>query len=216
MDSFQTEDEQLERLKAWWGQYGTYVIYGIVLGILVIVGTNYWRHYRHAQADTASSLYQAMTQDYQTGKRDAAQAAGAKLMSDLSGTPYAGKAALLLAKMSVERKDPASAKAQLTWAMDNAKETPVRQVARLRLGRLLLDEGQTDPALALIDAGDAGGFTGQYDELRGDILVKKGRAAQAREAYQRALAALSPNSAYARVLSMKLDDLGRAQNGQGQ
>lgn len=211
MDSFQTEDEQLERLKTWWHQYGTYVSYGVLLGVLIIVGVNYWRHHQHAEAENASALYQTMLSDYQAGRRDVAQAAGAKLMSDMSGTPYAGKAALLMAKLSIDRKDSASAKAQLTWAMDHAQETAVQQVARLRLARLLSDEGQSDPALALLQKGEPGGFAWQYDDLRGDIFVKKGQPVEARSAYQRALAAIPPGSAYANVLQMKLDDLGPAQ-----
>ncbi len=208
MSVYSSDDEELERLKAWWNANGKAVIYGVLLGIILLFAVNYWRHYKTAQAETASALYAQMLLNQQQGNKEAVQAAGGKLMQDFASTPYAGQAALLLAKISFEAGDVASSRSQLQWAMDHATEEATRHAARLRLGRVMLDQGEIEPALKLIDVKDMDGFESEYQELKGDLLVKKGDLDGARRAYRMAKEALSPNSPYERILNMKLDDLG--------
>lgn len=206
--SHESHNEELEQLKAWWKEYGNYIFYGIILGAAVIIGTNYWQQHKGQQAEAASVLYEQMVAAAQERKGEVAREAGTKLLQDFPSTPYAGRAALFLAKASFEAGDKASARSQLQWAMDNAPEEATRHVARLRLGRLLLDQGETDAAFALTRVDAMAGFTSEYEELRGDILARQGRNDEARAAYRAALQALPADSRYARALSMKLDDLG--------
>ncbi len=51
-------------------------------------------------------------------------------------------------------------------------------------------------------------FKGLFADLRGDALVAAGRAAEARAAYQEALAALDPKSPYRSYVQVKLDTVG--------
>ena len=53
----------------------------------------------------------------------------------------------------------------------------------------------------------AGGFVGLVQELRGDALVKLGRADDARKAYTTAMSALAADAPERGALKMKLDDL---------
>ncbi|MDE2088259.1 MAG: tetratricopeptide repeat protein, partial [Xanthomonadaceae bacterium] len=62
-------------------------------------------------------------------------------------------------------------------------------------------------ALATLDAIPAGQYAGLTQELRGDALVKLGRADDARKAYQAAMAALGEDAPQHAVLQMKIDDL---------
>lgn len=206
--SHESHSEELEQLKAWWKEYGNYVFYGIVLGAAVIIGANYWKQHQGQQAEAASVLYEQMVSAAQEGKGEVMREAGTKLLQDFSSSPYAGKAALFLAKANFEAGDKASARSQLQWAIENAPEEATRHVARLRLGRLLLDQGEVDAAFALAQVNEMDGFASEYAELRGDVLARQGRNTEARAAYRAALQALPPDSRYARTLSMKLDDLG--------
>ena len=129
-------------------------------------------------------------------------------MQDFAATPYAGKAALLLAKTSFEAGDAPSSRSQLQWAIDHATEEATRHAARLRLARIMLDQAEIESALKLIDVKDQGGFESEYQELKGDLLLKKGDMDGARRAYRQAKESLPPNSSYARILNIKLDDLG--------
>jgi predicted negative regulator of RcsB-dependent stress response len=208
MSVYSSDDEEWERLKAWWKANGRAVIAGVALGVVLVFAGNYWKHHKTTQAEAASVLYEQMVQNQQQGNKPTMQAIGGKLMQDFAGTPYAGKAALLLAKASFEAGDVASSRSQLQWAMDHATENATRHAARLRLARIMLDKGEIEPAIKLIDVKDQDGFESEYQELKGDLLVKKGDPDGARLAYRLAKESLPPNAPYARILSMKLDDLG--------
>lgn len=205
--------EELERVKAWWKTYGTAVITGVIFGIVLLVGINYWRSYKAQQADAASALYEQVVRSAEQKNAEQARAAGKTLMEEYASTPYAGKAALFLAKIDFDAGDIAGARSQLQWAVDHAKEEAVRHTARLRLGRIALSQNEADAALKLVDVKDTNGFESEYQELRGDALVMLGKASEARAAYTAARAALPQNSPYARVLDMKLDDLGPEKKG---
>lgn len=202
-------DDQVDRLKSWWSQYGAALIAGVVIGALFIAGLNYWKHDRTQQGEAASLLYESLLTDLQQGKQENVTATATTLMRDYDSTPYAGKVALLLARQRFDASDLAAARQHLDWAVKNARETAVQHSARLRLGRLQLEQGEVDAALALTAVKDRAGFDSAYEELRGDALLARGDRADARQAYQAALDTLPRGSSYARELSMKLDNLGQ-------
>lgn len=206
MDVFEPHDEA-ERVKAWIRSYGGAVVGGVVLGLVALGAFNYWKHYQQHRAERASVAFERMLGEFDKKQLKTARADADTLMTRYAGTPYAGKAALLVARMDDEAGDATGARKALRFAMEHASEAITRQVARLRLARATLDGGDAKGALALLDTKDKDGFASDYDEVRGDALVKLGQPAQARAAYESALKALAPNSPYARVLRLKIDNL---------
>lgn len=202
------QQEELEKLKRWWKTYGSALLIGIALGLAIVFGNKYWSDYRRHQAEAASALYDQLLAHVDKKAYDDARNAGKTLLEEYRSTPYAGLAALLLARLSFDAQQAEEARQQLRWALDNAVDEGTRHVARLRLGRLLVAAGEADSALALIEVKDTAGFASDYAELRGDLLAAKGDRQGAREAYTRALAAVDERSPYRSVLTMKLDDLG--------
>ncbi len=207
MDPYEQQDAS-EKLRTWWQSYGNALILGIVLGSSALGGLKYWQHYQAKQTEAASQLYEQLLQNFQLRAAAKVDESGNKLMQEYASTPYAGKAALVLAKMRFDTNDLKTARQHLQWAMDKASEDAVRHVARLRLARLLLDQGELDAALELTNVKDQTGFEADYLEIKGDILTAKGRADEARAAYRAALKLLAKESPYQQVLAMKLDDLG--------
>ena len=201
-------DDQLASLKTWWQQYGTALIAGVAIGLVLLGGLNYWRQYRAERAEAASALYETLLASLQQDRKDEAGASAAKLVDDYAATPYAGKAALLAARLKFDAGDLPGARQQLEWAADNATEAAVRHSARVRLGHLLLELKESDAAVALARVRDPGGFESEYEELKGDALFAKGDLDGARAAYQAALGKLSSQSPYRRLLAMKRDNLG--------
>jgi predicted negative regulator of RcsB-dependent stress response len=196
-----SEDEQSERLKAWWKENGTSVIAGAVLGIAVIGGVNYWRIYKAEQAEAAAALYQQVVQE----RGEPALAAGRTLIDDYSGTPYAGKAALFLAKYAFENGDADQAAEHLEWARTEAGDPSDRKVAQLRLARVALSRGDPDRAEAVLSGMQAGGYESELRELLGDIAMARNDPATARVEYEAALDALPEQSGFADMLNRKLD-----------
>lgn len=196
-----SEDEQSERLKAWWKENGTSVIVGTVLGIAVIGGVNYWRIYKADQAESAAALYDQLLAD---GGAQAADA-GRRLMDEYASTPYAGKAALLLAKFAFENDDVDRAVEHLEWALAEAPDPADRKVARLRLARVALGRDDPDRAETLLSGMESGGYESEYRELFGDIAMARNDPATAKNEYQAALDALPAQSGFADMLNRKLD-----------
>jgi predicted negative regulator of RcsB-dependent stress response len=205
---YETDEEKVEALKAWWKQNGKSVIGGILIGVAVLYAGKTWLTQRHSHAETASAQYEVMMQDLSQDKKDQAAEIGAAILGQYSDTPYAELASLAMAKIKVEENDLPAAKAHLHWALDNAKQSEIKLIARLRLARVLTAEGNHDEALKLVDIPDTGKFAASYAELKGDIYVAKGQAAEARTAYNIALQSLDPGSRGRHYIEMKLDDLG--------
>ncbi len=202
------EQEELDRLKSWWKDYGNSVIIGVLLGAAALIGFRYWTQHTEQNAQDASVLYDRMMQDMHDRKTDTARQSGELLLKDYSSTPYAGMAGLLLARMDFDAGDKAGARKNLQWVVDHARDAATAHAARLRLARIIFDGGDKPAALALLDVKDQAGFEAEYAELRGDIYRAQDQLTQARNAYREALKQLPENSPYAPVIRMKLDDLG--------
>jgi len=85
----------------------------------------------------------------------------------------------------------------------------VQAIARLRLANVLIDDQAYDEALKVLAAKPERSFEAPFEALRGDVLVAQGKRAEARAAYQAALAKARPDDAAAReLLQLRLDALG--------
>lgn len=206
MESFGA-DEDSERLKAWLQHNGSYVLYALIFGLALAFGIRYWRGHEERMHLAAASLYSETLDWYQSGDGASVALATDKLEHHYAASPYAPLAALLDAKMAYKAKDLKKAASALTWAADHAHAQGIVAIARLRLSRVLLEEGQLAQALAAVDRAPPAGFVAPYQEARGDILLAEGHPRRAQGAYQAALAQVSSTSRAAGVLHMKLDDL---------
>ncbi len=207
-----TEDEQVEKIKSWWKDNGSSVITGAVIGISAVVGYNYWNKYQRTQAENASAYYDQMLNQYSAEESDTAIALGTQLMEEYESTPYGTKAGLMMARMSVEKGDTASAESQLRWTLDKASDDATRHTARLRLAYLLLSTDKVDEAAGLLEQEDMGGFESQYRELQGDVYVQQDRVDDARKAYQASIDTLMQGSRHRQLLELKLNNLGGGDN----
>ena len=205
------EQEQLDELKAYWKQYGNLILTLLTLAFSTIAAFQAWNFYQRRQAAEASAVYIALQR--------AQGASDAKQIKDLSGTIlekypstyYAAMAALISAKAAYESGDAKSAKAQLAWVTEHAKPDEFRDIARLRLASILLDEKDYAGALKLMAEKANPAFSARYEELKGDILAAQGQKAEARAAYQAALEIMpKKDTTYREYVQQKLDGIGGA------
>ena len=203
------EQEQLASVKGWWHDNGTRVL--TALAVVVIAGSGWqgWRIWQANQAQQAGAQYEVLLKAAQGGDAKALRDAGGTLVESFSGTLYASMGALVAARFHVERADLKNAKTQLQWVVERSPSDELRDLARLRLAAVLLDEKAHDEALALLEAKHAAPLEGQYAALKGDILVAKNKPADAKAAYRLALEKTDARSAGFRdSVQLRLDALG--------
>lgn len=195
------------RYQKWWKENGKAIIIGAILGFGSLIGWQQWQANVQAGREMASLDYDVMLAELENSNYQGVKERGSRILSDFSDTPYAVLSAMTLAKVYVEEGDFASAKTYLQLVIDQDKQPQLKQVAQLRMARLLLAEGDASQALSMLNSIEVGGFGVAVNELEGDIHVALGNKDQARAAYQRALDAIEQGLDPS-VLQMKLDDVG--------
>ena len=212
------EEETIESLKKWWDENGKQ----LMLAVVVVVGGygswTLWQGSKTASSDAASDLYEevlGLAINEQTGTindEDAAQiiALATELRQDHSSTIYARYSALFSAQQQVMAGDLDAAQETLRWITENPltglfveQDEGLMLTANLRLGRVLLANGDNDGALAVVSSLPPKTFEAGYAELQGDVYVAMGRTVEARESYLAAQQAGSSSEG----LRMKLDNL---------
>jgi len=209
MEIYDTEEEQVEALKRWWKENGTSTIAGIVIALAAIGGWNYWQSYQKDQALQASALFDQLLKSSQLEQHENVAKISQQLTENYSSTAYADLAKLFYAKDLVQQEKLDDAKTALQALMATG-DNELKNLARIRLVRLLLATKEYEKGLQVIaeaDASTSDGFSGIYDELTGDLYVALGRLAEARTAYKSALRS-GLNSP---LLQFKMDDITAAE-----
>ncbi|HYO27898.1 MAG TPA: tetratricopeptide repeat protein [Azonexus sp.] len=207
------EQEQIDSIKTWWKMYGNLVSGVILAGSLAVIGWQGWNWYQRTQAAQASAIYGVLEQAVAARDAQRVKAAAGELAEKFGGTSYAALGALVAARQSFEAGDLKTAKAQLSWAADKGKDE-LKDLARLRLAAVLLDEKAYDEALKQLDSAHAAAFAARFLELKGDVLAAQGKKPEARTAYKAALdkgeVHEGRGGAGRELLRQKLENLGEA------
>lgn len=201
------EQDQLDAFKTWWKVNGSKVINTAIALIAIFLAYQGWTMYQSKQALQASTKYDMLVSG-EAKDLKSVQAISGEIMEKYAGTPYAGRAAIMVAKANYEAKDSKSAKSQLEWAIKNAKEDAVKAIASLQLAAILLSDKQYDQALAVLDANKVAGYEGLNADLKGDVLVAQGKKDLAKAAYEEALKHFDSSSRYAKFTQHKVEALG--------
>lgn len=204
------EQEQIDTLKTWWKMYGNLVTGLVMAASLAVVGWQGWNWYQGGQSAKAAAIYGVLEQAAAAGDAQKVKAAAGELAEKFGRTAYASLGAMVAAKQSFDAGDLKTAKTQLIWVAENGKNE-VRDLARLRLAAVQLDEQAYDEALKQLEAAHAVAFDARFLELKGDVLTAQGKKAEARTAYKSALEKMADKpSASRELLQQKLDSLGEA------
>ena len=206
IDDLLDEHEQGERVRSWLRANGAGILGGIVLGLALIWGWQWWQ-----QQDTGRKMQAG--NDFQTAASALGQGDVDKAKTHLEALPdgaYATLGALALAKAQLDagKRDEAIATLRAAKAGDPAIDEIVQQ----RLARLLIDAGKADEALVLLAgaADDANTL-----QVRGDAHAALDQDDKARDAYTKALALIEVGSPQRNLVELKLSDVGGELPGTG-
>nr|WP_301286157.1 YfgM family protein [Serratia nevei] len=191
-------------MRRFFAENGKALAVGVVLGIGALVGWRYWQSHENANMMAASQSYQEASDRLTAGKPD--DVAAAEKFVQANGNSYGVLAALQLAKHFVEQNDFAKAEQQLALAQGQTKDDNLLAMIDLRLARVQLQEKKLDDALKTLDGVKGEGWAAMMQDVRGDVLVAKGDAKGAREAYSKGIES-NASQALQVLLRMKLNNL---------
>jgi predicted negative regulator of RcsB-dependent stress response len=199
------EQEQLAELKAWWNRYGNLVLTAVTLVALIVAGFFTWSSYQRAQGAAGFALYDQLTVVAAARDKAKSQELAGQILEKYPRSTFAPLAALLNAKVQSEAGDVKAAKAQLQWVVETGKDDDLRQVARVRLAGILLDEKAYDEGLKLLEAAHPASFDAIYLDRKGDILLAQGKTAEARAAWEDAYLKSDDKNPLRQMLQLKLE-----------
>lgn len=201
IDDLLDEHEQSERVRAWLRSNGAGLIGGVVLGLGVIAGWQWWQQQQLRSHEAAGERFEVALDAIESKDLKKAQSAVATLGKD--GQAYATLASLQLAKVQVDagQRDAAIA----TLRAIKSDDAALSMVVQSRLARLLIDAGKANEALVLL--GDSPRAPAAI-EARGDALAALGRREDAGKAYAQALAKLDVAAPQRRLVELKLTEVG--------
>ena len=204
------EQEQIDAFKHWWKDNGKGVIVAAALALGAVAAAQMWQSYKAGQASQAATMFGELNRQLGSGDPKRINDAAAAVTDKYASSAFAPRAQLLAAQANIDAGDAAHAKAQLQWVIEHADEDGLKDVARLKLAALLLDEKNYADALAQLDARHPESFDSLYADLRGDVLSAQGKVAEARVAYQQAYDKADAKRPFHNLIQMKLDALGGA------
>ncbi len=201
------DQEQFEAFKAWWKDNRNQILGALLIVAVAVGGWRGWQYYQSKQTGEAAIFYAEFTRQLDSHDAKRINDAAAAMTDKFATTPYAPRAALLAAQVNEQGGDRAHAKTQLQWVIAHATEASLKDVARLRLASIFLDEKNYADALKLLEAGHPASFDGLYADLKGDVLSAQGKIEEARSTYQSAVDKTDAKSMYRNLIQMKLDAL---------
>ena len=201
----ETEEEQVERLKAWLKENGMSIVFGIIIGVGGIGGYNYWQHVQETTAAEASDHYTQMIDALGANDGETLRQHADILIADYAATEYALLAQLALARHHVDNDEFDAAATALQQVVGSAAQQPLAYIARTRLAAVQIQLEQFEQALATLAVDFPQEFVALVDELRGDALAIQGKTDAAIAAYRKAQLASPANPDF---LRQKLNDLG--------
>jgi predicted negative regulator of RcsB-dependent stress response len=202
------EQEQVAELKAWWTHWGGLITAAILAAAIAFAGWQGWNWYQREQAAGAATLYEHLARAVQANDAKAVRDAGGSLVESYPRTLYASMGALLSARYYFEKADLKNAKAQLQWVVERSGSEDLRDLARVRLAGILLDEKSYDEALKLAEAPHRPAYDAQYAALKGDVQAAKNQREEAKASYKLALEKAKDDAAFRETVRLRLQALG--------
>ncbi len=213
MDIYRTEEEQIVAIQNWWKNYGSAIVWGVILSLALIAG---WRMYAAKSTEASEAAFTGFMNVQEAFQAAIGKEEGStedktvlteaqKLFDQYDDHAYAHLAALMLAKhhVNLSRWEEAAQVLQSTLSSDPPDS--IRILVKSRFARILAYQKKYDEAVDILQSeSDLNDFTAIYQELLGDIYLEQGETEKARAAYQKALLESDDETG---VLKMKLDDL---------
>jgi predicted negative regulator of RcsB-dependent stress response len=202
------EQEQVEKIKYFWRDWGKYFVVLVVLLAIGYAGSSAYSWHKASQSQKAVSVYQVFVTDLSAKNNSGAFTQADSLIATYPATEYASMAAISAGKLAFDNKDYAKAEHYLNWVKDNSSDKSLKSIAVLRLASVYVDEGKFDQARELLRTKHDIAFDGLFYEAKGDVYVAMGDLDKARDSYKEGLQKAANDPTTQQAIQMKMQVIG--------
>jgi len=207
MSQYMSEEQQIERIKKYWNNYGNIFLNAILFLAIAIAGWQWWQKHELGVQAQASTVYQQLMEGLVTNDVTAVQAHGNLILKEFPSSSYAHFTHLVFAKLAVEKNKYKDAITHLSVVRKEGSSKAIRQIARLREARVQLALQQYQQALDLLDKTDDLNFEAFVNQIKGDVYSAQGKKNKARKFYQVALDKMPSETPSHTFLEMKINNI---------
>jgi predicted negative regulator of RcsB-dependent stress response len=198
-----SSEEQLEEIKGFFAKTWKIMVAVLVIGLFAFYGWRYWQSCKAEKAIESSDKYEQLLTQLDDNKPDSVNELVSFAKDD--DTIYSVFANLRAAKFYVEvLKDYPGAQALLSDVLKKTDSEPVRTITHIRIARLQYQQGQYQDSLTSLSNVTSESWGAVVNDIRGDVLVKMMRYADAVNAYNVALTS-NPTKDLEGNIKMKLN-----------
>jgi len=208
MNIYLSDDEQMHKIKEWIKKNGIIIVIGITVFFATNFAWRYWHKHNDQLNSKASILYEQVMIAHLEHNYDEVKIYTQRLQNDYAKTPYASLAALISAENAVTKKDLPVAEQNLQWIIDHGKNTGFKQIARLRLARVLTENKQLlSKALAVLNVVEDKAYLAKIHEAKGDIYLAMGEKNLSLQEYKMAADSIVDNNVAKAIIDIKINQL---------
>ena len=204
-----SEEENLELIGSWWEKYKILIVVGILLISSIILGREVWIDSSQKSHKEVTELYSSFLTALEERPNEASPLAE-ELIVNFPDSLYADLVSFHLVKFDVSRDklDDAAGRLRKIIVKNSSSFSntfsPIQNIAKTRLARILLSQGKPAQALELIL--ESKDLTSELYEIKGDAETALERPTDARISYLQSLD-LSQNEVIRNLIRMKIADL---------
>ncbi len=186
MNEILSDDEQVERIKAWWKANGNSIIAGVVIGLGGFFAWQWWGGYQDKLAGEGAEAYELFEQAAFGNDAKKTDDALAQLQSNFGDTSYSRFAAMELARQQVNAGSLEAAEKTLGNLLKQSTDSALKPLLETRLARLLVAQKRLDEAGKLLDSIKSDAYAAEIAAIRGEIAFLQGDMSGARAALEEA------------------------------
>ncbi|MBF0265485.1 MAG: tetratricopeptide repeat protein [Gammaproteobacteria bacterium] len=221
MEAYETEEQQVAAIKAWWKDNYQKVAVVAIVGIGSILGVQSYLKNVQLKKESASDHFNQVLSGAKDNQEDIIIGRTEILKNEHADSPYTVQASMLKAKVLVDKKDYQGAIKEFDWVASNTTDESLKQISYIRKIKLLMELGNNNEAMneikPLVNISDKSStesiinsnpFMPVLNEIYGDLLVILNKKNEAKKAYDSALSGFIVSGVSTELLQIKRNDLG--------
>lgn len=207
MSVYMTEEEQLQAIKNWWQRHSNIILTIASILLLLAAAYRYWHWHQDKEKAFASTAYEQMMVAFSNKDNKSVRSYANQLIQNYPKTVYSDVSHLILSKLFIAKDKYPQAQAELSKVIAESKMPALKQIAKIRLARILAMNKAWSEALKLLENIDDPAYLLMVHELQGDIYVLTGAYQKAVESYNLAINDAKSSNVGDTFLEMKINEL---------